>query len=249
MSVIELAIAPGQAAGSFRVEVVRSAAGEASAEVVLDVDGLLARRQQIEHAVLASAVASRGVVTEAERPLREIGQALFTALLGSGDITGRYRASAAMAAGQEQGLRVVLRIDTPALAGLPWEAMYDAVAGGYVCRRDPLVRHVPVPSPLPPLTVQPPLRVLGIVSSPRGLGLLDTDREKEQLTRALARPCADGLIEVHWAAEATWPALQDLLLGDQWHVVHFIGHGDFLVFPNFSERDGALDLRGRVQAG
>jgi hypothetical protein len=155
--------------------------------------------------VLASAVASRGVVAEAERPLREIGQALFAALLGSGDITGRYRASAALAAGQEQGLRVVLRIDTPALAGLPWEAMYDAVAGGCVCWRDPLVRHVPVPSPLPPLTVQSPLRILGIVS-PRGLGLLDTDREKEQLTRALARPCADGLIEIHWAAEATWAA-------------------------------------------
>jgi len=43
----------------------------------------------------------------------------------------------------------------------------------------------------------------------------------------LARPCSDGLIEVHWAAEATWSALQDLLLSDRWHVLHFIGHGDF----------------------
>jgi hypothetical protein len=80
VSVIELAIAPGRAAGSFRVEVVRSAAGEASAEVVLDVDTLLARREQVEHAVLASAVASRGVATEAQRPLREIGEVLFAAL-------------------------------------------------------------------------------------------------------------------------------------------------------------------------
>jgi hypothetical protein len=50
-------------------------------------------------------------------------------------VTGRYRAAAAVAAMAGEGLRVVLRIDTPALAGLPWEAMYDHVAGGYVCRR------------------------------------------------------------------------------------------------------------------
>jgi hypothetical protein len=59
------------------------------------------------------------------------------------------------------GLRVVLRIDTPALAGLPWEAMYDAAVGGYVCRRDQLIRHVPVASVAAPLTVRPPLRILG----------------------------------------------------------------------------------------
>jgi CHAT domain len=238
VSVIELAIAPGRAAGSFRVEVVRSAAGEASAEVVLDVDTLLARREQVEHAVLASGKASRGVLTEAERPLREIGQALFEALLGSGDINGRYRASAALAAEQGQGLRVVLRIDTPALAGLPWEAMYDTVAGGYVCRLESLVRHVPVAAPVPPLKVRSPLRILGIVSAPRGLGFLDTGLEKEQLTRALDQPRASGLIEIHWAAKATWAALQDLLLGDEWHVAHFIGHGDF----DISRDEGAIYL-------
>lgn len=238
MSEIELVIVPGRAAGLFRVEVVRSPAGEASAEIELDVGALLARRAEIENAVLASGVASRGVVSLAEQPLREVGQALFTALLGSGDVTGRYRASEALAAGQEQGLRVVLRIGTPALAGLPWEAMYDAVAGGYVCRHEPLVRHVPVASPVPPLAVRPPLRVLGIVSSPRGLEPLDAGREKEQLTRALARPCAEGLIGIHWAAEATWAELQDLLLGGQWHVLHFIGHGDF----DISRDEGALFL-------
>ena len=113
---------------------------------------------------------------------------LFSALLGSGDVAGRYQASAALAAERGEGLRVVLRVDTPALAGLPWEAMYDTAAGGYVCRRDQLVRHIPVAAAVPPLTVQPPLRILGIVSSPRGLPALDVEKEQEQLTRALARP-------------------------------------------------------------
>jgi len=237
VTVIELAIAPGQT-GSFRVEVVRSPAGEARAEVALDVEALLARREQLEQAILASAVASRTILPQTERPLREVGQTLFTALLGSGDVAGRYRASAALASERGEGLQVVLRFDTPELAGLPWEAMYDAVDGAYVCRRDQLVRHVPVASVMQPLKVQPPLRILGIVSSPRGLPPLDVEHEQEQLTRALAKPCAEGLIEVHWAAEATWAALQDLLLGGQWHVVHFIGHGDF----DASQDEGLLAL-------
>lgn len=232
-----MAISPGQA-GSFRVEVVRSPAGEARAEVALDVEALLARREQLEQAILASAVASRAILPQTERPLREVGQMLFTALLGSGDVAGRYRASAALASERGEGLRVVLRIDTPELASLPWEAMYDAVDGAYVCRRDQLVRHVPVASVIQPLKVQPPLRILGIVSSPRGLPSLDVEHEQEQLTRGLAKPCAEGLIEVQWAAEATWAALQDMLLGGQWHVVHFIGHGDF----DASQDEGVLAL-------
>ena len=164
-------------------------------------------------------------------------------------MAGRYRAAAAVAAERGEGLRVVLRIDDPALAGLPWEAMYDGAAGAYVCRQDQLVRHVPVASVPAPLRVRPPLRILGVVSSPRGLPALDVDKEQEQLARALARPVSQGLAEVHWAPTATWADLQDLLLDGQWHVLHFIGHGDF--DPGRDEgilaltrEDGRADLVG-----
>ena len=227
MTVIEVAIGPGGAPGMFRVEVVASPAGEASAEVELDADSLLARRGLLQQAVLASAVPSRRVLPETEQPVREVGQVLFAGLLGTGEVAGRYRAAAAVAAMRGEGLRVVLRIDTPALAGLPWEAMYDQAAGAYVCRQDQLVRHVPVASVPAPLRVRPPLRILGVVSSPRGLPALDVDKEQDQLARALARPASQGLAEVHWAPGATWADLQDLLLDGEWHVLHFIGHGDF----------------------
>jgi restriction system protein len=237
---IELAIVPGNVPGIFRVEVIRSPAGEATAAVALDVDALLARRGQLQQAVLASAVASRALLTETERPVREVGLALFSALLGSDEVAGRYRASAALSDQQDQGLRIVLRIDDPALAGLPWEAMYDEATGAYVCRRNHLVRNLPVASVAAPLTVRPPLRILGVVSSPRGLAVLDVEREQEQLARALARPRGEGLVDVHWAPEATWASLHELLLADMWHVVHFIGHGDF-----DAERDeGLLALVG-----
>src|SRR5271165_709264 len=211
----------------FKVEVVASPAGEASATVQLDADALLARRGQLQQAVLASAVPSRRVLPETEQPVREAGELLFAALLGAGEVAGRYRAAAAVAAERGEGLRVVLRIDSPALAGLPWEAMYDQAAGAYVCRQDQLVRHVPVASVPAPLRVEPPLRILGVVSSPRGLPALDVDKERDQLARALARPASQGLAEVHWAPSATWADLQDLLLDGEWHVLHFVGHGDF----------------------
>ena len=227
MTVIEVAIGPGSGPGMFRVEVVASPAGEASAVVGLDAESLAARRGQLQQAVLASAVPSRRVLPETERPVRAAGEVLFAGLLGAGEVAGRYRAAAALAAAAGEGLRVVLRVDDPALAGLPWEAMYDGAAGAYVCRQDQLVRHVPVASVPAPLRVEPPLRILGVVSSPRGLPPLDVDKEQDLLARALARPAAQGLAEVCWAPSATWADLQDLLLDGEWHVLHFIGHGDF----------------------
>ena len=193
----------------------------------LDADSLLARRELLQQAVLASAVPSRRVLPETEQPVREVGELLFAGLLGTGEVAGRYRAAAAVAAERGEGLRVVLRIDTPALAGLPWEAMFDQATGAYVCRQDQLVRHVPVASVPAPLRVRPPLRILGVVSSPRGLAALDVDKEQDQLARALARPVGQGLAELHWAPSAAWADLQDLLLDGEWHVLHFIGHGDF----------------------
>ena len=227
LSVLEVAIGLSRAPGMFQVEVVASPAGEASATVELDADSLLARRGLLQQAVLASAVSTRSGVPATEQPLREAGQMLFDRLLGTGEVAGRYRATAAVAAERGEGLRVALRIDTPALAGLPWEAMYDQATGAYVCRQYQLVRHVPVASVPTPLQVRPPLRILGVVSSPRGLPPLDVEKEQDQLSRALARAVSQGLAEVHWAPSATWAGLQDLLLGGEWHVLHFIGHGDF----------------------
>lgn len=227
MSVFEVAIGQHATPGVFRVDVVASPAGEASTVIQLDDAGLLARHRLLQQAVLASAVSSRRVLSETEQQVREVGELLFAGLLGAGEVAGRYRAAAAVAAERGQGLRVVLRINSPTLAALPWEAMFDQSTGAYVCRQDQLVRHVPVASVPEPLQIRPPLRILGVVSSPRGLPPLDVEKEKEQLTRALARPIDQGLAQVHWADTATWADLQDLLLDGEWHVLHFIGHGDF----------------------
>jgi hypothetical protein len=116
--------------------------------------------------------------------------------------------------------------------------MYDPETHAYVCRQAPLVRRVPVAAVPPPLDVRPPLRVLGVISSPLGLPSLDVEKEQGELTRALERAVESGLVEVHWALDATWAGLQEILLREQWHVLHFIGHGDF----NAAEGEGQLAL-------
>jgi CHAT domain/WD domain, G-beta repeat len=220
VSVIEVAIGPGP--GGYRVDVLRSPdGGEASVVAALDADTLVAQRVDLQRAVLMSALPTRGLSTE-ESQLRAAGRELFRALLGTGEVIGRYRA-----AERDDDLRIVLRVSDPVLAGLPWEAMYDEGTGGYVCRRHQLVRHVGVPIPVAPLAVNAPLRVLGIVSSPRDLEPLDVDQEKEHLASSLARLTADRLVELDWAPSATWADLQDKLLSETWHVIHFVGHGDF----------------------
>jgi len=52
------------------------------------------------------------------------------------------------------------------------------------------------------------------------------DAEKSCMVGALAGPMADGLVEVVWVP-ATWPEVHARLLAEEWHVVHFIGHGDY----------------------
>jgi hypothetical protein len=225
-TIFEVSIGASALPGKYKVDVIESPAGFASSLVDLDVDRLLARRSELQSAILASAVQARRAHLETEKPVREVGQALFTALLGTGDVSGQYRAAVALAASREQALRVVLRIHSPALAALPWEAMYDH-ASGYVGRQEPLIRHIPALTPPAPVTASPPLRMLAVVSSPSGAPVLDVDKERGLLTSALAEPLRDGLVEIHWAPAATWSGLQTQLIRGHWQVVHFIGHGRF----------------------
>jgi tetratricopeptide (TPR) repeat protein len=223
---IELEIGTGSGADSYVVRVIHAAAGgEPSGALELDVEELLGRRSLLEATLLASAVARRAV-TEAEQPVRDVGKRLFQALF-TGPVNGMYRASLMVAQQQGRRLRVVLRLTAPQLAALPWEMLFDPETETYLCRQEPLVRHVPAPYTAPPLDVHRPLRILGLVASPRGLPPLDVDAEKRRLTQALAGPVAQGLIEVRWVPEATWPEVHGQLLAGNWHVLHFVGHGDY----------------------
>jgi hypothetical protein len=237
---IELEIGAGSGVGNYAVRVIHAAAGgEPVGALELDVDELLSRRDVLEATVLASAVRRRSVPIN-ERPVREVGRQLFQALF-TGPVYGTYRASLGAAQQQGKRLRLVLRLTAPELAALPWEMLFDPETETYLCRQEPLVRHVPAPYTAEPLEVRSPLRILGLVASPRGLQALDVEAEKAHLAGALAGPAADGLVELVWVSQATWDGVHAQLLAGQWHVLHFVGHGDY----DTTTDEGVLALVGR----
>ncbi|MDR7161877.1 CHAT domain-containing protein [Arthrobacter sp. BE255] len=225
---IELELAAGSEPGEYSVRVVQApAGGNASGVFRLDVDGILERRTELESTVLASAVAARRTTPVAELPVRGVGQQLFQALF-TREVYGTYRASLGAAQHSGQQLRVVLRLAAPELAALPWEMLFDPETETYLCQTEPLLRHIPAPDyNLKPLEIVPPLRILGLVAAPRDLPSLDGEAEKRHLAAALDGPISEGRIELVWAPGGTWEDIQSSLLAGPWHVVHFIGHGDY----------------------
>lgn len=226
-NVVEVEIAPGPGDGAYVVRVLRSVTGgEPVAVAPLDVSGIAARRAHLESAVLSSAVPARRIAGTRETLVREVGQQLFETVF-SGPVAGAYRASQGVA--QERGgdVQVLLRLSAPELAALPWETLFDPESGAFVCRREPVVRHVPAPFTPDPLTIRHPLRILAAVASPSGLPRLDVAGEQERLTEALRPHVVAGRAELVWLPDVTWYDLHAALLSGEWHVLHFIGHGDY----------------------
>lgn len=140
-------------------------------------------------------------------------------------VYGRYTASMQEAVRQGEPLRVVLRLRAPELAALPWEAMFDPEADEYLCQREPIIRYVETAQPATPLPVNPPLRILGLISAPSDLPALDVAEERRRLTDAIDDLAKRRQVQLTWASGGTWPTLQEMLLDGHWHVLHFIGHG------------------------
>jgi hypothetical protein len=103
----------------------------------------------------------------------------------TGEVRSRYAVSRERANQEEKGLRVRLHITSPELAALPWEYLYDQHDGEYLClsRTTPLVRYLNLPRSHEPLTVAPPLRILGLVASPDhpSVAHLNTEVERRRL--------------------------------------------------------------------
>ncbi len=160
----------------------------------------------------------------------EAGTELFRAVF-QGELQKAFQGCLAKARGGP-GLRIRLRLnDVPHLAGLPWEYLYDAAGQGFLAlsARTPVVRYLELSEGLGTLRVEPPLRVLAVIATPRGYReLAEAADEWGRLGEAL-RPLRDsGLIEVERLERPTLAALEERLrTGLPVHVLHFVGHGGF----------------------
>ncbi|MER7074011.1 CHAT domain-containing protein [Terrabacter sp. NPDC000476] len=212
----------------YAARVLASPAGEASAPFTLpfaatDLAAFLV-------AVGPPRVSSRRLAPAEARvvDVKEYGRRLGEALL-SGDVGRAFRDSLAAASASDHDLRLRLRLDlVPDLDAVPWEYLYDTGLGRFITlsQETPVVRLLDALERPPVVTVDAPLRVLVMISSPSDMPALAVDRE-EQLLRATTGDLVEsGRVELTVLEDATLGGLQRALL-DDFHVFHFIGHGGF----------------------
>ena len=242
-----LRIEPGPKQGSYRIQ----ASGLGSEAVGIfkspfsDVD--------LENFVLKVGRTRRGVrrIESPEWDLaKDFGGRLFSNLM-RGSVGELYRASYSTAQANGQGLRVTLSLtDVPELAEIPWEYLYDEPNFLSISTSTPVVRYLDLPKPRRPLQIVLPIRILAVISAPSDGDELDTDLERGKLEDAL-KPLVDAnALSIDWLEEATLLALAKRIRSDEYHILHFIGHGGF----DDSTRQGALLFedesgRGRIVRG
>ncbi|HEX6780007.1 MAG TPA: CHAT domain-containing protein [Ktedonobacterales bacterium] len=224
----DLEIEPGN--GRDYPVAVRSQSGETHAILRFPFDELALKDalKDLQIALLRSSGLRRQVLLPEAQTVQTFGQRLFEALF-TGEVLGLYDVNRSEAARQGLGVRLRLRILAPELAALPWEYLYDARLGSYIClsRNTPLVRYLEVAQAIQPLKVKPPLRILGVIASPGDQDQLDIERERRRMQEALSGLEQEGLVKLTWLEGQTWRDLQRAMRGGPWHIFHFIGHGGF----------------------
>lgn len=162
--------------------------------------------------------------------LKELGSLLHGAVV-QGKVAAVLSTSLDRAEEERAGLRVRLRFseETSELATLPWEILYDPVQARFLALSEssPILRYLSLPRARPTLLVEPPLRLLAILVSPPGYEELNLEREWEVLESSLAGLAESGKFVVERLAVSSLAALQDRLLGEDVHILHFVGHGVF----------------------
>jgi streptogramin lyase len=218
-----------------------SCEGEAHAPFELPLS-----RDRIDFLVLKAAFPRRGrrrLESSALTEMTELGDSLFKALCPD-EVRDLYRTARASADARDHGLRMKLALtDVPELMTLPWEFLYDDPSFLSISQLTPIVRYLDLPRTRPVRELEPPLRILALVSSPVDAVELDVARERTNLEEALGELSAQGAVELRWLERATLPALLEELRSGEFHIFHYIGHGAFRP----EAQDGVLVLEDEDQ--
>jgi hypothetical protein len=240
--------------GSYTVRVESSEGGQGSSRFRLpfrltDLAGAvfgvekadLAREASVENAAPADALSA-----PARKPA-DFGAELFETLFQGDARDVLTRADTSARNSPETGLRLRLSMDLQSpgmaeVASLPWELM---------CRKGqrplalstqtPLVRSLDSPMPTEPRPFRAPLRIMALMSNPKGTGTLDLDKERAGIEKSWAR--LPG-VQVDFVRPVRSEILRELA-GGNYHVIHYMGHGDFHAQKGgsllFEKEDGSPD--------
>jgi hypothetical protein len=177
------------------------------------------------------------------RALRDFGRDLFDALL-PGDVRRLYDLARARPGGGRLDLVLTSMLDW--VADKPWELAFDPQRREFLATSSVNVvrnAYTAVPAEAPPRR-RGRLRVLVVVSRPRGENALDTRAETRALREAFAPLVRAGRAVLELMARPSPAALQRRLAAGEVDVLHFIGHGRF----DEAAREGVLLLEDERRA-
>lgn len=203
-------------------------------ELSYDADELNQRLEELDELQLAT---SREEAAKRKQLAEKIGQDLYRALL-PGKVRQTFgnclAALRTLQASGNAGLRIRLSFGEasrylPEVVGLPWELLCspETLEFPSAAPESPLVRYLDLEKPVEPVTVTPPLRVLAIVASPRGLPQIDRQQHQRILKGA-----ENPRLELSFFQPPMFENLRGELGrrrddGKPIHAVHFFGHGHF----------------------
>lgn len=199
------------------------------------------------HALIAEPVANDPQrIAPKVKAVQEFGGQLFQAVFNK-DVYTTYVTSLNLALQDRKRLRIRLRMsEVPELARLPWEFLYDPGRDEFLALsvHTPIVRYIDLMHQVLPLAVEPPLRVLVVISSPDGWPALDVESEWLALLDSVDFLGKEQRMVFDRLQRPTLLDLQRKLRQGEYHAFHFIGHGQF----DEQAQDGVLifeDEQGR----
>lgn len=193
--------------------------------------------------------ACEGVERGNGQKLAELGYSLFNAIFTDDLLEQWNKNYGAFTNDSGMGIRlrfspgadVFAEVPVELLSSDPMKCDFLALNPQISITRSP--RHPGEIKPGPELAV--PLRILIVIANPNTAGI-DANDVKETLDEELEELVTSGRVRVAYLGPqedppATYNALHDALVDEDYHIVHFIGHGDFET-PEDEDCEGVLEF-------
>jgi len=161
--------------------------------------------------------------------LKALGSQLYQAIFPD-KINARFHATIAAAKANQESIRLRLIFESPELAALPWEFIYDEDTNIFLANNTETVlsRYIDVPLLKRDIKAASlPLKVLLVISTPTDLAKLDVAGEEKLIREALSQHIEAADIELDVLQSATIRNINQKLREKPYNVFHFIGHGVF----------------------
>ncbi len=176
--------------------------------------------------------------------LKALGSQLYQALFPD-KINARFHATIAAAQANQESIRLRLIFESPELASLPWEFLYDEDTNTFLGNNTETVvsRYIDIPLQKRDIKAASlPLKVLLVISTPTDLATLDAVGEEKLIREALGKHIEAGEIELDILQAATIQNINQKLREKPYNILHFIGHG---VFENNQGFIALVDNNGK----